>query len=439
MTINNSQTSSGLSRRRFISLSAAAAVSAPMLAACGGGSSTKDGGTSVIKYWDMPWGQANYNTTAKALVDSYVPADGKPKASYQVIQWNNFYQTFSSAIASNTGPAVSSGGGFQAFQFSDQGQIAYADNLIATLKKTGQFEDFLPGTIDAMKTDKGYAAIPSQLDMRILWYRKSLMEKAGAEIPTDWATFMTAGKALKKIGAFGFGIGAGAGQNLGNHAMVMMMINNGGGLFNEDGSPNAVNDRNIEAMEYVLELVSLGIVDPAAVSYSTDNLTSQWKSGKIGMGINTAGLPTSIGDTGDILCTSPLAGPHGDVASLVFQNNIMMYKNTPSQEGSEAFLVWYLDNMKKLWKEDVIPALPVLKSIVETPEFQKNTQNVKIIKEWQPVAKTFGTKSANLFGNLAAVDGGQAINGFTQTILGGKTKAKDALNSLQQGIQSVTG
>lgn len=422
------------SRRGFLG-AAAAAASLPLLAACSGGSSS---GGGAVKFWDMPWGQANYNTSAQKIVESYTPTGSLPKASYQIIQWNNFYQTFSSAIASKTGPAVSTGGGFQAFQFSEQGAIAYADNVVEALKKNGQFDDFLPGTIESMKTEKGYVALPWQLDMRVLWYRKSLLEQAGVDVPTDWSSLLEAGKALKKIGVVGFGTGAGSGNNFGNHAMVTMMLNNGGGLFAPDGKPDLLNDRNVEAMEFIRELASNGVIDPAAVSYSTDNLTTQWRDKKIGMGIHQAGLPAQISDTDDVLVASPLAGPHGDKATLAFGNNIMMYKGTPSQEGSEAFLVWYLGQLKNLWQQDVVPALPVLQSIVDSPEFQADTQNVKIIKEWQPISKTFGSQSANLFGDLAAVDGGQAITQFTQTMLAGKTDAKTALQALQNGIESVT-
>ena len=52
--------------------------------------------------------------------------------------------------------------------------------------KDGLYEDFLPGIVEAMKTDKGYVAVPWQMDVRSLWYRKSLLEKAGAKVPTDW-------------------------------------------------------------------------------------------------------------------------------------------------------------------------------------------------------------------------------------------------------------
>ena len=126
--------------------------------------------------------------------------------------------------------------------------------------------------------------------MRPLWYNKALLEEAGAKVPTTWDELLTAGQALKKIGVSGFATGAGAGNNLGAHTMVAMMINNGGGLFNADGKPDCVTDANIQAMEFVRELSNEGIIDKGAVSYTSDNLIAQWNGKKAAMGINTPGL-----------------------------------------------------------------------------------------------------------------------------------------------------
>ncbi len=437
MTIKSSVTSTAFSRRGFLGF-AAAAASAPVLAACGGGSASQSGGSGAIKFWDMPWATPAYNDAAKKIAEGYAPASGNLKASYQTIQWNNFYQTFSSAIASKTGPAVSTGGGFQAFQFAQQGQIAYADKVVEDLKKNGMYDDFLPGVLDPFKSDKGYVAVPWQLDMRVFWYRKSLFEKAGVALPTDWPTLLEAGKALKKIGAFGFTTGSGAGNNYGNHSMIMMMVNNGGGVFTKDGELDVMNDRNVEAIEFVSELVSNGIVDPTAVSYTTDNMSAQWKDKKAGFGLFQVNVPQRVGDTsGDLLVADPLTGPHGDKATIVFPNNIMMYTNTPSQASSEAFLVAYLGQLKELWRQKLMSALPVFKSITELPEFASDPNNVKIVKDWQPIAKTFASQGNTLNANLAVLDGGQALNQFTQTILTGKTDAKSALQTFQSGLQSV--
>ena len=430
-------TQTALSRRNFLGLTAAAA-SVPLLAACGGGSATQGGGGAggTIKFWDMPWAAPAYNEAAKTVTEGFSGANSK--ASYQLIQWNNFYQTFSSAIASKTGPAVSTGGGFQAFQFEDQGQIAYADNVIDSMKKNGMYDDFLPGLLEPFKSSKGYVAIPWQLSMRVFWYRKSLLEKAGVEPPKDWASILEAGKALKKIGVFGFGTGSGSGNNFGNHAMIQMMANNGGGVFTKDGQLDVMNDRNVETVEFLLELVSNGIVDPAAVGYTSENLDADWKNGKVAFGPHATQLDHRVGDkTGDIVVASPIAGPHGDKHGLVFANNIMMYTNTPSQEASEAFVEYFLGQSKTFWQQKLINALPVFKSTTELPEFAADPNNVKIVKEWQPIAKTFAAQGTTLNGSLASLDGGQALNQFTQTVLTGKTDAKSALQAFESGLKSV--
>jgi multiple sugar transport system substrate-binding protein len=430
--------SANLSRRGFLGAMGAAAA-LPLLAACGSSSGGSGSGSSAksLKFWDMPWGGDQYNPAAKKLVATYKPTGSNLAATYQEIQWANFTQTFSSAIASKTGPAVSTGGGFQAFQYAQQGAIAYADNLIATFKKDGTYDDFLPNMIDAMKTQNGYAAVPWQLDIRVWWYNKAIFDQHNLQPPTTWDELKSVGAELKGKGYYGFAAGAGAGNNLGAHAMVMMMINNGGGLFGTDGKLNIVNDQNMQAMQFVHDLVKAKIVDPRSVSYTGDNQNSQWKSKKFAMGIDTAGLDGNIGDTsGDLVLMKPLTSPNGGKACLVFENNIMMYKNTPSQASSEAFLGWYVKNMKAYWEQNLLSGLPVLKSIVALPGFQAQKNKVAAISDWVPVAKTYAAQGTELSPALAQVDGGQPLQAFTQTILGGGDP-KGALTTLQSTLSSI--
>lgn len=432
---------SPFTRRRFLGTAAAAAAT-PVLAACGanatkGGSTAGDSG-GEIKFWDMPWGTQAYTDASKKITESYAPTGGHLKASFQSIQWNNFYQTFASAIASKTGPAVSTGGGFQAFQFAEQGAIAMADNVVEEMKKNGMYDDLLPGMLEAFHTSDGYVALPWQVDMRVLWYRKSLLDKAGVGVPTDWPSMLEAGKALKKIGVIGFCTGSGAGNFIGNHWAISMLINNGGGVWTPEGDLDVVNDRNREAVEFMLEMASAGVIDPGAVGYTTDNMDSQWKEGKTGFGLYVAYLPQRVGDTsGDILPASPLTGPQGDKTALAFINNIMMYKNTPDQASSEAFILYYLQQIKVYWQQSLVSALPVFKSITELPEFKKDPNAVKIIEEYPAVAKTFAARGTASSANTAVLDGGQALNKFTQSILTQKGDANTILNEFATGLQAA--
>ena len=435
---------SGLSRRSFLRLSAAAVAAPAVLAACGGGGGGGGAGggggdAGPQKFWNMPWGSTAFNPMDQKITEAYKPAEGMPPMTYQVIQWANFTQTFASAVASRTNPAVSSGGGTQVFQFEDQGGISYVDEMYATWKENGLYEDFLPGLIDTLKVEKGYAAVPYNLDMRIIWVNQALMDEAGAKVPTDWQSYLDACAALKKNKVYGYGTGAGAGAFTGQHALVCWMINNGGGIFDEQQQPNCVTPENIEAIDFVLEMVSKGYVDPASATYTSDNVESQFKAKRFGMGINGGGLADNVGGAvgKELVVISPLSSPSGKKGALYFPNNIMIYKNNKNIKGTEAFLTYYYQNMAPLWTESTGIGLPPLTSISKTPEFQKNKNNVKIIEEWQPIAKTWAAPGGEAnFLNVTTVDATPAMNVFAQSILGGSTDATSALTKLQDAIKA---
>jgi multiple sugar transport system substrate-binding protein len=432
--MTNSTSAASLTRRGFMAVTGGAAA-ATLLAACSasGGSNGKP-----IKFWNMPWGNVKFAPLDKKITLGYKPSGSLPAATYQSVQWANFTTTFSSAVASGTGPAVSSGSGTQAFQFAKQHKIAYADDLLDSWKKNGLYDDFLPGLIDTMKTPDGYVAVPYNLDMRVLWYRKALLEKAGVTPPTDWQSYLDACEALKKIGVYGFGIASGA-QGNGFQVLVAMMINNGGGLFDADQKPDCVTEANLQTLDYVVELVKKGYMDPGSLGYSTNNAYSQWKAGRFAMGIEAPGLAQQVaGDVGpDMYVGDPLVSASGKKGTLSFPNNIMMYTNTPSQKGSEAFLTYYYKHMAPLWTQNTGPGLPVLKSIAATKEFQADANAAKMISVWQPVCKTWAAPGgAALFANVALVDSTPAMTTFAQSVLSLKATPKDALTTLQNTLTS---
>lgn len=430
-----------LTRRSFVAGSAGV-TAAFLLAACSSSSGASSGG-APLKFWNMPMGTPDFTKLDQQITLGYKPASGMPAATYQEIQWANFTQTFAAAIASNTGPAISSGGGTQAQQYAHEGKIAYADHLLESWKSNGLYDDFVEGLLETTKTDQGYVAVPYVTGVRTSWYNKSLLQQAGVEPPSTWDEYEQVCAALRKIGVFGFGLGAGAGNFTGGQVLTAFMINNGGGLFNKNQEPECVTDANIEAMEFVLKLVRNGYSDPAAVSYTSANIASQWKAKRFGFGWGDGvGLAASVGGdvAKDMVVGSPLSSPSGKKGGLYLPTPIMMYKNTPSQEGSEAFLTYYFKNMAKLWTQNTgVVGLPPLKSIAETPEFKSNANNVKIMNEWMPVFKTWAAPGGNsLFYNIAnTVDGTQPMASFAETMLGGKTDAKSALTTLQNAVEGL--
>ena len=134
---------------------------------------------------------------------------------------------------------------------------------------------------------------------------------------------------------------------------------------------------------------------------------------------------------------TPLKNGSGKKGALFFPNNIMMYKNTPSVKGSEAFLTYYYKNMKPLWTQSTGVGLPVLKSLTETSQFKADPNMVKVISEVLPVSHTWAWPgSDSLFLGVTTVDGTPAMLSFAQSVLGGQTTAKEALTTLQNAIKS---
>jgi multiple sugar transport system substrate-binding protein len=433
---------SHISRRRF--LGGAAGVSAAVfLAACGGTSSTgtaSSGGSSssdaTIKFWDMPWGNAEYNKLGAQIVHDYKPPKGLGDAAYQIIQWDNFTTTFAAAVSSGTGPAVSTGGGFQPFLFASEGKIAYADNLVAKFKKNGTYQDFVPGLLELCHTPGGYVSVPWVLDLRVWLYNKPVFDKLNLVPPTTWDEAVTTMRALKKAGHTGFAVNAGPNSDNGYQQLLTLMVNNGGGLFNTNNELDCVTSQNIEAMEWVTQLVKEGLISPSAVSYSDSDAITQWQKNNYVMGISDAGYNIDTGDPNVTVMPEPLTSPSGVKATLVYLNSIMMYKETPSQANSEAFLEYYLPNTGKYWDKKTLGGIPVLKSIAESPAFKAQSNLYTSYKTWVPVAKSFAARGDQLRAQLGDIDAGPQLLQFTQRIIGGED-AKSSLQTLQSQLESV--
>ncbi|MCS3844121.1 ABC transporter substrate-binding protein [Microbacterium sp. AK031] len=421
------------------------AASLALLAACspGGGGSNSNGSSSRLPFWDMPWGSPGqaYIDAGKSITKSYSPSGDLPGATYQSIPWNNWLQTFSSAVAAGTGPAISTGGAFQSLQYYVQDAIHPADGVLKKLEASGKIADFLPGTIDQFKYDGVYTALPWNVDARMFWYRKSLLEAAGVDVPTSWDELHSAGLALKKNGVYGF-IASGGGGGNAYQTLLSLVFNNEGGLFNAAGEPDTMTDRNLEAVEFARMLSIDGIFDPGSVSYSTANVNEQFIAGKAAMTIMPPDLDQSLEDpalAADTLIGSPLASPNGTFGTQAYTSDLMMYtgRGDWDVEAVEDFVVYYLSAMEEYWKLGVLNKIPVLQSTVDLPEVQENRNLVKAIEEWLPVGRPLFSNADQAFPEINAIDGGQAITTWAQEVIQAEKSAEEIMQTLQNEIEKV--
>ncbi len=312
---------SGLSRRDFLKYSAGAVGATSVsgfLASCaaggfGGGSSSgsSGGGAVTINFWDMAWGNNSYFDVGKQLVNDFNNSHKGINVVYRGTPWANWYQTFTTAIGSGTQPDISTGASFMGAQFYASHDVLALDDVVDEVKKNGQYNDFLPNSFAPMQYQGHTITWPWAIDIRIPLYRMDLFQQAGVKVPTTWDEWRAVSKKLSGNGKYGQ-VNSGA-DNVVEHMLETLMINNGGGLFTPDGKLDfANNPLNIEALRFFANLVQDGSFDPASTGYQSADAIRAFNRGDAAMIVGgpgfTAQMDANIAKNVGVI--PPMASPH---------------------------------------------------------------------------------------------------------------------------------
>ncbi|MGO4695294.1 hypothetical protein AB4Z50_13550 [Paenibacillus sp. 2TAB26] len=124
---------------------------------------------------------------------------------------------------------------------------------------------------------------------------------------------------MKKLTSNGnYGLALPGNDPLGYHAMFTMMLNNGGGLFTSDKEIDVMNERNVETMKFLYDVANDGSINPAMIGFNNDSALKDFGTGRAAVYFHSAELLGQFPDLADkIGVLEPLAGPHGDKATLV--------------------------------------------------------------------------------------------------------------------------
>lgn len=389
-----------------------------------------------LQFWDMVWGPPEYIDTNEMLVSQFNEVDPNIQVEYRSTPWANWYQTFTTAIGAGSAPDVSTGAAYQAVQFYDQGAVAAVDDLVADLESSGALADFLPGTVERLRYDDHYVAVPWAIDIRVLYYRKDLLEAAGVEPPTTWEDFAAAASAVT-TGDQQYGYVLSGAENGGVHHILAFCLNNGGGLFTPDRTVNLMDERNVEALQMLSDLVAAGAVHPASAGYTGDDALKAFSQGDAAMILATPGLEGRLPEIAEqIGIMEPLTAPNGEKGTVSWVNNVMLYEQSEHKDQAMEFLKWRLDNLLPLWTEGHVTQIPVRASIAADPYFADNANMNFIIENWVPVGKSTGALAEGIFPVLNEVEGEGVLQTLAQDLLQGQG-VEEAMQKADERLKSI--
>ena len=147
-----------------------------------------------LTFWDMKWGGDTYIATAQKLTDQFNAEHPEIHVNYQSIVWDNYYQTFLTAVTGGAAPDVSTGAFPQAVQYAQMGEILDLTPILEKWKAENDpiLKDFTSESMVTMESYDGLlAGLPWNSDPRQIWYNKKAFEEAGiTALPTTWDEFL---------------------------------------------------------------------------------------------------------------------------------------------------------------------------------------------------------------------------------------------------------
>jgi len=254
-----------LSRRRFLAglgVGAAAVGGVPLLAACGGGSSglagdqgagsgASSGSRPNLSVWYHQYGEAGTQQAVQKYAKAYPGANVK-------VQWTpgDYTSKLNSGLLSSSGPD-SFESGVNIDQVRSQ-QVVPLDDLVADVKGDYTDADITSNTVDG----KIYG-IKIVDDMGCLYYRKSLLEKAGVQPPTSWDELIAVSKELTTKDTKGLFIGndAGVTPSFGGGALLGQILwAVGADYLTDDHKPGFTGSQAKESFLKLRELFESGSI-----------------------------------------------------------------------------------------------------------------------------------------------------------------------------------
>jgi multiple sugar transport system substrate-binding protein len=119
-----------------------------------------------------------------------------------------------------------------------------------------------------------------------------------------------------------------------------------GGTFFSNGKPEFSQDRNLQALHYMVKLMKSGTVDPACLQWDENDVANAFAAGKIAMMSNWDGITAALNNPSQSKVVGKwqvgLLPGEGNVQSAASTGSegIAIMKNSKHKEAALAFLKW---------------------------------------------------------------------------------------------------
>lgn len=331
---------------RGLGLGAAGLAGGSILSACGGGSSGLSGGGSGsgskvnLSQWYHQYGEAGTQQAVERYAKEY-------KDAIVSVQWTpgDYTSKLNSGLLSNSGPDV-----FESSPNIDQvksGQVVALDDIMADVKS-----DYTDADIKSSTVDGKIYQVKIVDDMGVLYYRKSVLAKAGIQPPATVDDLIAASKALTTKNQKGLFIGndAGVTPSFGGGSLLGPILwAVGSDYLTDDNKPGFTSNEAKQSFAKMRELfLSKSLLLGAPTDWWDPSSFTQGLAAMQWCGLwAMPGIQKAVGDDFGVVPWPSFSASVGKPSTFAGGWGAMVSAKSKNVDAAKKFVKWlWIDNAK---------------------------------------------------------------------------------------------
>lgn len=381
------------------------------------------------------------------LIDEFNAANPDITVSQEPQNWGEIYAKAPAALAAGTGPDMLFAIPDFAPILKEMGALSSVADFVEELD--GE-HDFVDSTIEAYSYDDGVWAVPLYNMTLNLWYRKSVLEEAGIDVPTSWEEWRSAAQALTTDGRYGMGLPANR-QLYTDQTVYSVMVNGGASeIYNEDGSLRFDNPETVAAYDFYNSMMEFS--PPDATSWTWGEAEACFASSSCGMVMQFTVISSyenqAEGDASDLgVSAIPTHDGSDDNATIAYANAVLMLSQEEAElEASKAFIRFLLqpENYGRFLNMEPGLFMPVTAdgatadSFWSDPVVQEYREQIETVIENGQNGRLFGFTSGRVFPAIASISAQNVLAETLQSVVVSDMEPAAAVEAGQARMQDLS-
>ena len=232
----------------------------------------------------------------KGFEEKFEKANANVDLVVDVVSWNDIYTVVNTRIANGQQPDLLNIDGYADYYADDL--LLPASEWVSDETYAKFYESFLA---ESMDEDGVVWAVPDLASARAMYVNTDILAAAGVEVPTTWDELKAACEAIKAYDPEIYPWGVDMTTDEGQACFAYYTWNNGGGFVDSQGNWTLNSAENVEAVEFVVDLIKSGLTNTDPTTETRYALSDLFAAGKLAMMIGPTQVETYVADAGNLV------------------------------------------------------------------------------------------------------------------------------------------